>query len=160
MLILTTRALGEEGELARFDAWPGPKILLVDPEHRMPWRKTQELCETFVVLEYLDVFPGALAALREIASLPGVQAQEGWGPMLYLDRPTCGMSLGEVLQELGQSPYAMRSEISDSGSLEMLLLGEMIAGSPLLNEVYDFLYERSINDETFVEMLDQTFAQR
>lgn len=160
MLIFTAAALGMSGGTSRFEDWPGPKIMLVEPRHGMSKSEIKDLCDTFFVLEYLTPPASALDTIGDVVSLPALQKMQPEWPLLYLDRLPDETQISDSLKANDANAHVVRSELSGAGKLETLLLGEMIVGSPLLKEFIGFAQERRVDDTTLVDLLEQTFARK
>lgn len=158
MLILTTNALMSGVRDNVLPDWPGQRVLVVLPGSGFDRGAIEALNARFIVLEWLEEPVGASVVLRDVVGWLGARLRQDDGPLLYLDRP-----FDAVANPAQLHLHAVQAEYAPDGQLLQLVLGEMVAGSPLLPEFFRMLDRRlyegqAIDDALTVELLTDIFS--
>lgn len=138
--------------------WPGLRVLVVLPNSGFDRAAIDALNASFIVFEWLEEPVGALAVLRDVVGWLGTRLHQDDGPLLYLHRPF------DAVVDPAQVPlHAVQAEHAPNGLLLQLVLGEMVAASPLLPGFFRMLDGRlcegqAIDDPLTVELLSDTFT--
>lgn len=161
MLILTTNALVPGLEETALPDWPGLRVLVVLPGSGLDRAAINALNDRFILLEWLEDPATVSVVMRDIAGWLGPRLRRDDGPLLYLDRPFDPVA---EASDPAQVPlHGVQAEHAPDGRLLRLVLGEMVAASPLLPGFFRMLDGRlcdgqAIDDALMVELLADTFA--
>lgn len=158
MLILTTNALMPGVGSYVLTDWPGQRVLVVLPGSGFGRAAIEALNASFIVLEWLEEPMGVSVVLRDVVGWLGTRLLQDDGPLLYLDQP-----YDAVVDPAQVPPHAVQAEHAADGQLVRLVLGEMVAASPLLPGFFRMLdghycQGHAIDDTLMVELLTDTFA--
>lgn len=161
MLILTTNALAPGVGDILLPEWPGLQVLVVLPGAGLDRRAMDGLNDRFILLEWLEEPTSAALVLRDVVGWLGPRLRQEDGPLLYLDRP---FDVAAEAFDPAQVPlHAVDAEHAADGRLLRLVLGEMVAASPLLAGFFRMLEGRlcegqAIDDALMVDLLADTLA--
>lgn len=132
-------------------------MLIVLPGSGLSRNALRRLNDDFIIIEHLQPVAGVADLLLDVMRwFPSLLAEAEY-PLLYLDRPVDADFLAEQANLGRRHAHEVLSELT-GGRLTMLRLGEMVATSPLLPEFFAFLQGRSLDDATFVDLLDNAFS--
>jgi hypothetical protein len=156
MLVMTTNAL-EAGTIAPpFPSWPGLHVLIVLPGSECDRQALERLNDRFIVIEWLQEPDDATVLLCDVIGWMERQLDEDEGPLLYVDQP-----LGKTVEPDDPEqipPLAVDATFDPDGKINRLILGEMIATSPLLPDLFRKLDGRAANDTQFTKILTDLFV--
>jgi len=155
MLVVTTNAL-EAGRAMPFPSWPGPHVLVILPGSDCDRRIFEKLGDRAVVVEWLQEPANATVLICDVISWLERRLDEDEGPLLYIDEP-----LGKTVEPDDPdriSPLAVDATFDPDGTINRLVLGEAIATSPLLPDLFRKLNGRVANDTQFTEILTDLFV--
>lgn len=155
MLILTVSALNT---LSQFPAWDGVRVLVrTIPEYGRQ-ANSAALPEDPVVVEYLQPFESVTQVICDLMLWLSPRLLENTSPLLFINRPTNQPEILNLLDRGCIAPRAFITEFDETGRLLVLVLGQKIAQSPLLAEVFDFIRAHSpLDDHAMIELLDEAF---
>lgn len=161
MLILTTNVLVPGVGDTVLPEWPGLHVLVVLPGSGLDRAAMDGLNNRFILLEWLEQPAAAALVLRDVVGWLGPRLRQEDGPLLYLDRP---FDVATEASDPAQVPlHAVDGEYAADGRLLRLVLGEMVAASPLLPGFFRMLEGRLcegqvIDDALMVDLLADTLA--
>lgn len=150
MRIFTTNALKSDTKTESLTDWPGLQALVVLPGSELAERDSPALCDTMIV-EWLEPPENTAVLLRDVLNWLRYRLQDDEGPFLYINAPI--WEEDSALVPNAVSPYEVHSELDSEGHVTRLVLGEMIATSPLLLEFLQTVEGRNLNDAAMVELL-------
>lgn len=159
MLIVTSNAVTPTLDRTPLLVWPGPHVLVIRPGSGWSRSAIAGAQPAMTVIEYLqpqgrtvDLLRDALAAMRRTV-------QPITGALLYLDAPPVGPLMPQSqMARARRFPHAVEADAA-GGGLTRLLLGEMVATSPLLPRLIDHLAARGVDDDRFADALHTPFLQ-
>ncbi|GAW37228.1 hypothetical protein RA2_04304 [Roseovarius sp. A-2] len=156
MLVMTTNAL-EAGTIAPpFPSWPGLHVLIVLPGSECDRQALEALNDRFIIIEWLQEPADATVLLCDVIGWLERRLDEDEGPLLYIDHP-----LGKAVEPDDPDqipPLAVDATFDPDANINRLVLGEMIATSPLLPDLFRKLDGRPANDTQFTEILTDLFV--
>lgn len=156
MLVMTTNAL-EAGTIAPpFPSWPGLHILIVLPGSGCDHQALETLNNRFVVVEWLQEPANATALLCDVIGWQERRLDEDEGPLFYIDQSLDKMIEPDEPNQI--PPLAVDATFDPDGNINRLVLGEMIATSPLLPDLFRKLNGRTANDTQFTKILTDLFV--
>ncbi|MDE4099385.1 hypothetical protein [Phaeobacter gallaeciensis] len=152
MLILTTNAFETGSTLSPLPSWPGLHVLIVLPGAGRGLQNLDTLSEEFVIVEWLQSPENAADLLCDVFGWLRGRLDEDEGPLLYVNRP-----LGKTGDPDQVSSVAVEAKFGPDGSFTQLALGELIAASPLLPDVFRKANGRAVSDTKFIKILKDIF---
>ena len=155
MLILTTNAFEVGAMPPPLPSWPGLHILIVLPGSGCGRHDFDSLSGELVFVEWLQGPENATALLCDVVGLLKGRLDENEGPLLYVDRPLG--KIGDPNDPVQVSSGAVDAKFGPDGRLTQLALGELIAASPLLPDVFQKLNARAVSDTKFTKVLEEIF---
>lgn len=156
MLILTTNALIPGSGADPLPDWPGLRVLLVLPGSGLNRAAIEALNEAYVIVEWLQSPANMVDLLCDAAGWLENRLIQGEGPLLCLDQPVDAMSVAIASHEVQSN--AVQADFDTEGRMVQLVLGEMIATSPLLPAFLRMVGKRAIEDVVFIELLNDVFT--
>jgi len=156
MLILTTNALVQGVEDNPLPDWPGLRVLVVLPGSGLDRTAIKALNETHIVVEWLQPPANMAAFLCDAAGWLEGRLIEEMEPLLCLDQPVDPQTIADTAALV--LPNAILSSFDADGRLVRLVLGEMIASSPLLPDFLRVVAGRGLDDALFVDLLTDAFT--
>ena len=157
MLIMTTNVFLSSSQMPLVSNWSGPLVLVVLPGSGIDRTAIEALNQTFVILDFLQPPAGAARLFADVVGWLGHLLRQRVGPVLFLDRPLDAEILSTEAARGMEQPERIHAELDQQGRLTLLRLGEMVASSPLLPGLFDFLNRRTVNDALFVDLLTHAF---
>lgn len=156
MLVVTTNALKAGTKALPYPSWPGLHVLVVLPGSKCDPRAFEDFDSRFVVVEWLQEPANATVLLCDVIGWLETRLNENEGPLLYIDRP---LDTGIKPDDLGQiPPLAVDATFRSDRRINQLVLGDMIATSPLLPDLFRKLNDHAVNDTQFTEVLTDLFV--
>lgn len=156
MLVMTTNALKAGTIASPFSSWPGLHVLIVLPGSECDRQALETLNDTFIVIEWLQEPADATVLLCDVMGWLERRLDEDEGPLLYIDHP-----LGKTAEPDDPDqipPLAVDATFDSDANINQVVLGEMIATSPLLPDLFRKLNDRAVNDTQFTEILKELFV--
>lgn len=153
MLVMTTNALEAGTAAPPLPSWPGLHVLIVLPRSECDRQALEWLNDRLVVVEWLQEPANAAGLLCDAIGWVERHLDEDEGPLLYIDQP-----LGETVEPDQIPPLAVDATFDPEGTINRLVLGEAIATSPLLPDLFRKLNGRVANDTQFTEILSDLFV--
>jgi hypothetical protein len=133
--------------------WPGPRVLAVLPGSGLDPAAPPD---DAIVLEWLEPVPGLAQVLCEAVHRLGDLLRDGESPLLCL-----GAAPGpdDPLPDPDRvALHAIEARRDAAGRLTRLVLGEMVATSPLLPEALRLIAPHAADEGLFVELLTGALA--
>ena len=155
MLILTTNALNTGENVPHWPAWPGLRVLVVLPGSGHD-RRAPAVTDDHIVVEWLRTPESTTLLLNDVFSWLQNRLFEDEGPLLYLDTPI--MDSDRRRDPDAISSDAVQANFDSANHLIQLVLGEMVATSPLLPETLRILAARNVDDVTMIDLLTEVLV--
>lgn len=154
MLILTTAVCPPDQDPA--PGWPGPRVLAVLPGSGLAPDAIAAMNDQAIVLEFLEPVSGLAQVLSEAVHRLGDRLCDGDSPLLCLG---AAPGAGDPLPDPGSVPlHAVEATRDADGRLTRLVLGEMVATSPLLPEALRLIAPHAADETLFVTLLTDALA--
>ncbi|MFV0514700.1 MAG: hypothetical protein ACK5MY_13900 [Jhaorihella sp.] len=156
MFIFTTTALKTMEKTDSLPEWPGRQVLVVLPGGGVTAQQIEAAPDRLVV-EWLEPPKDTVALLSDVLNwLRHSRLEHGEGPLLYLDAPLAQENTPLPHEDIAH--YDVRSKLDPAGHLSWLILGEMIATSPLLPEFLRNIEGRNLDNAAVVGLLADILA--
>lgn len=136
-------------------SWPGLHVLIVLPGSDCGRHDFDSLGGDLVIVEWLQEPENATALLCDVVGWLKGRLDEDEGPLLYVDRPLG--KTGDPNDPVQVPSGAVDAKFGPDGSLTQLALGELIAASPLLPDVFQKLNGRAVSDTQLTKVLKEIF---
>lgn len=160
MLIVTSNAVPDPATLGETDGWAEPHVLVALPGSgwtRAELRATQARA---TVIEYLQRPAGTIRVMQDVLDAMRQTVRQPAGPILFLDTAPAGdMSIASQAALAAADAHGIHADLDRDGRLSRLLLGEMVATSPLLPQLVQHLVRRGVDDARLVQALRTPFLQ-
>lgn len=158
MLVVTTNALKVGAKALPFPSWPGDHVLVALPGSKCDYRALEDFDNKFTVVEWLQEPANAMVVLCDVIGWLERRLNESEGPLLYINQP---LDTGIETDDPSQiPPLAVEATFRSDGQINRLALGDMIATSPLLPDLFRKLNEHAVNDAQFTEILTDLFVEK
>lgn len=156
MLVLTTNAIASWLKEPRISAWPGLHILVVLPDSGYDRHAVRSLNDTYIIIEWLQRPETTAVLLCDLIGLLERRLHEDEGPLLYLDQQTEKEAEPDEPSQI--SPHAAQAQYDPAGRITSLILGDMIATSPLLPGLLKVLTSHKVGDALLIETVKDSFV--
>ena len=153
MLVLTSDVLPKNTRTITFPEWCGEHVLVVLPGSGLDRSTIEALNRDCIIIEWLQPPVSNAAVLNDVAGWLEDRLRRAVGPLLFMSQPHDGAT-----RPADVSPHAVKAQITADGRLSRLVLGEMVATSPLLPPFLRTIVERKVSDTLFVELLAEPFS--
>lgn len=110
-----------------------------------------------IVTEYLQPIRSVAGLFADLSKWLRQHLGQNDAPILYVDRPVDSVFLADLADRGRAEAQRLYAEFSEDERLVLLLIGEAIAGNPLLPTFLEFLQNRDISDRTFIALFSETF---
>ena len=112
------------------------------------------------VIEYLQRPAGTIRVMQDVLDAMRQTVRQPAGPILFLDTAPAGdMSIASQAALAAADAHGIHADLDRDGRLSRLLLGEMVATSPLLPQLVQHLVRRGVDDARLVQALRTPFLQ-
>ena len=160
MLIVTTNAIPAASDAAAMEGWAEPRVLVVLPASGWTEAELTAIQSRATVIEYLQPRATFAALMGDVQDMMRQTVRPVTGPLLFLDTPPVGdLSIAAQAQAAAGAPYGITADVGGDGRMKRLLLGEMVATSPLLPQLLHHLARREVDDTRFAQALRTPFLQ-
>lgn len=160
MLIITSNAITAATDRSGLAAWPQPHVLVIRPGSGWPRAAIRAAEADMTVIEYLQPCTRLVMLLQHVLAALRSTVQPITGPVLYLDEPIGGgLSMQAQADAVAANAHLVQVDPGGDGRVTRLLLGEMVATSPLLPELLAYLDRRRADDMQLAHALETPFLQ-